>query len=113
MDQLYYGDENEAFINKATDVGTKVVNSIYMLWILGVIGHGNKLTRMVNENKMVFNTPYDATIKRLINALEEYASRKETFADPDVYLDQLKKSCAKEINNSLDLLSKIAPKNFG
>lgn len=113
LDQLYYGDENEAFINKATDVGTKVVNSIYMLWILGVIGHGNRLTRMVNENKMVFNTPYDATIKRLINALEEYASRKETFADPDVYLDQLKKSCAKEINNSLDLLSKIAPKNFG
>lgn len=109
LDQLYYGDDNEAFINKAPDIGTKVVNSIYMLWITGVIGNENRLTKSVNNNKLLFNHPYEGTITRLINALEEYGRRKETFAEPEVYLDQLKKSCATEINNTLDRLSKIAP----
>ncbi len=109
LDQLYYGDDNEAFINKAPDIGTKVVNSIYMLWITGVIGRENRLTRAVNNNNLIFNHPYEGTITRLINALEEYERRKETFAEPEVYLDQLKKSCATEINNALDRLSKIDP----
>ena len=109
LDQLYYGDENEAFINRASDIGTKVVNCIYMLWLSGAIGHENKLTHVTNKNELIFNYPYEGTITRLINALEEYGRRKETFAEPEVYLDQLKKSCATEINNVLYRLSKMDP----
>ena len=109
LDQLYYGDENVAFINRAPDIGTKVVNSIYMLWLSGVIGHENKLTHVTNKSELVFNHPYEGTITRLINALEEYGRREETFAEPEVYLDQLKKSCATEINNSLDRLKQLYP----
>ena len=104
IDRLYYGDEAEAFITSEPDIGRKVVNAVYLLWEQGVISlhdyymgfppnNGNKpncLTLYVHK--------YSEQIQRLIAALDEYKAKRNTFDDPDQYLELLLSSVANEIN---------------
>ena len=38
IERLYYGDENISFINTVPDEGRKIVNCVYVLWEMRVIG---------------------------------------------------------------------------
>ena len=108
IDQLCYGDESESFINIVPDKGRKIVNCIYVLWELDVIYY--------YENFMYGGTPFDIIsseekrgaylvvkdysfqIKRLINSLNDYAQKKDTFPNPEMYLENILSSVANEIN---------------
>ena len=104
LDQLYYGNENEAFLNRASDKGTKAVNSMFMLWELNAIESGEKdyfNNRNLAEDEVVLDYPYAKPLIRLLETLENFQKSKSTYSDPDVYLDQIKKSVANEINAEL------------
>lgn len=104
LDQLYYGNENEAFLNRASDKGTKAVNSIFMLWELNAIESGENdyyNNRNLAEDEVVLDYPYFKPLIRLLRTLENFQESKSTYSDPDVYLDQIKKSVANEINAEL------------
>lgn len=119
IDRLYYGDENNAFINAESDTGRKIVNSVYLLWSQGVIsyfenwGYGyNSMAAMVSEFAsedeiqkvgIFLNVKeHHAPIRRLINTLNEFRERKDTYPDPDAYLEMLFASVASEINKEIE-----------
>ena len=90
IDRLYYGDENSYFINSVPDKGRQIVNSICLLWESGVLYH---------PPKGIIH--YEAEISRLLNSLKEFENKKETYPDPESYLEILKSSVANEINQSI------------
>ena len=106
IDQLCFGDESESFITATPDEGRKVVNCIYALWELDVIryyenfsiggscyGDGN------DRNGLYLLIPeYGEQIKRLINSLNEFKQKKDTFPNPEMYLENILSSVSKEIN---------------
>lgn len=122
IDRLYYGDENNAFINAEADVGRKIVNSIYLLWSQGVIsyfenykyGYNSVPSDFLNEDEIkrvgiFLNVREHSTpIRRLINTLNEFSERKDTYPDPDAYLEMLFASVASEINNEIDAKNLLA-----
>ena len=110
IDKLCYGDESISFINSAPDEGRKIVNCIYTLWELGVINYYENFlysgipTEFGDDEKRgtyLYIIKYDQEIKRLINSLREFSQRKETFPDPDMYLENILSSVANEINNQI------------
>ena len=107
VDQLCYGDESESFINSVPDEGRKIVNCIYMLWELGVIFYFDNIiynrTFGMEDNSGFYLgiRKYPDQIKRLINSLNEFRDKKETFPDSDVYLESLLSSVANEINSMI------------
>ncbi len=105
IERLYYGDENIAFINTVPDEGRKIVNCIYVLWDLGVI---NDLGQYMKNGYTVDHSgffmeilKYPLPISRLLGALNEYKSKKNTFPNPEQYLEILLSSVATEINNEI------------
>ena len=42
---------------------------------------------------------YETPIKRFINSLNEFSNNKDTYPNPEQYLEMLKSSVATEINN--------------
>lgn len=113
IERLYYGDENNAFIIAAPDEGKKVVNSIYYLWSAGVVayyenlmpgGMGMHTYSQEDDMKGMFINiqKFHSQIKRLILSLNEFEQKKETYPDPDKYLEFLLSSVATEINNEIE-----------
>ena len=112
IERLYYGDENISFVNTVPDEGRKIVNCVYVLWDLGVIHYF--------ENFMSPGMPmgypgegerngffldiarHPMSIRRLINSLNEYRSRENTYAEPEKYLEILLSSVATEINHEIE-----------
>ncbi len=108
IERLYYGDENIAFISSEPDEGKRIVNSIYYLWSLGIISYYENFMPQYgydqsNEIKgmYILINQFSLQIKRLILALNEFKSKKETFSNPDQYLEILLSSVATEINNEI------------
>ena len=115
IDRLYYGDENNAFINAEADVGRKIVNSIYLLWSQGVIsyfenykyGYNSVPSDFVNEEEIqkvgVFLNirEHSTPIRRLINQLNEFDQRRDTYQNPEQFLEMLFDSVAAEINKEI------------
>lgn len=108
IDRLYYGDENNAFISAAPNEGRKIVNSIYCLWEQGVIWYNDGIVKRVNcrrdydiDSMTIGICKYPIAISRLLTHLYEFRSNKDTFSDPDGYLEMLLSSVAEEINNSI------------
>lgn len=104
LDQLYYGNGNEAFLNKASDKGTKAVNSMFMLWELNAVGTEKSdffNERNLLEDELALYYPYAKALHRLLVTLQSFKQSESTYVDPDVYLDQIKKSVANEINKEL------------
>ena len=109
IERLYYGDESIAFIKSEPDEGMKIVNSIYLLWDLGVICYYENFRKeddgciggMLKNIQGTFLriNKYSVPIKRFLNSLEEFKRNEETYFEPDKYLNMLKASVAKEINN--------------
>jgi len=109
IERLYYGDDNNAFINSVSDDGRKIVNSIYLLWELGVISYFENYTHDMYEYSdnmkpaglFLHIVDYSTQIKRFINSLNEFERIKETYPEPEKYLEMLKVSIATEINNQI------------
>ena len=108
IERLYYGDENNAFINSEADEGKKIVNAVYFLWEQGIIGCyeqlfsndtiGYNVTIQKPKRFFLVLYKYETSIKRLIKSLDEFKQTRHTYSNPDVYLESLKNSVAKEIN---------------
>ena len=111
IERLYYGDENEVFVNAAPDVGRRIVHCVYLLWELGVIYYYEDIKPVdfytdpfedADRNGIYLQVvKYPASIKRLMNSLNEYRSRISTFAEPERYLEMLLSSVAVEINEEI------------
>jgi len=109
IERLYYGDDNNAFINTVSDDGRKIVNAIYLLWELGVVSYFENYSfdtyeyaDNVKPRGLFLNiVEYSTQIKRFINSLNEFERIKKTYPEPDVYLEMLKTSIANEINNEM------------
>ena len=112
IDRLYYGDENKAFITSEKNEGRKIVNCIYWLWKSGIIYYYEAPTESVNINYWKIggkNSPfsisvlnYALSIRRLIVQLNDFEKSKETYPDPDSYLEMILNSVATEINKALE-----------
>ena len=108
IDRLYYGNDNESFISAAPNIGRKIVNSIYYLWSMGVIGYYSNFYLGLSFDNPDFNGEYlkiyrfSSSIKRLVSSLNDFQGRENTFDDPDGYLEMLLSSVASEINKEIE-----------
>ncbi|MBR6366080.1 MAG: helix-turn-helix transcriptional regulator [Lachnospiraceae bacterium] len=113
IDRLYYGDESEAFITSETNEGRKIVNAVYYLWETDVISYYENFNSRSNTcfydgeddnpgGVYFFLNKHWAPLKRLITSLDEFKEKKETYPDPDKYLEILLSSVANEINREIE-----------
>ena len=103
IDELFFGNGSVSFITSAPDEGTVIVNCFVELWeqdAINVCLSSNKSTE--NLNKIILNRSPHA-IKRLMENLHEFERNKETYTNPDEYLEFVKQSIASEINNEKKL----------
>ena len=107
IERLYYGDDSIAFIKSAPDVGRKIVNSLYFLWEYEVVmciekpfGSFSESTKDKNGFWLVVSK-YPQAVSRLMKSLNEYKMNKETYPDPEGYLEMILSSVATEINKSI------------
>ncbi len=107
IERLYYGDENNSFINSVSDDGRKIVNSVYLLWEKEVIYYNDNYPRVLgmralyegaDAKELVSIGQYIEPILRLLKSLNEFRLKKDTFPDPEAYLEMLLSSVAAEIN---------------
>ena len=112
IERLYYGDDSISFINAAPDQGRKIVNCIYELWKMEVVDYHEyfmpggfpAMNYENNEQNGMFLMihRHAGSIKRLINSLNEYKLKKDTYPEPEKYLEILLASVATEINNEIE-----------
>ncbi|MBP3816967.1 MAG: helix-turn-helix transcriptional regulator [Butyrivibrio sp.] len=108
IDRLYYGDENNAFITTVDDDGRKIVNAVYLLWDKGVVWYHENLRYSVppsmddNNGYFLFISQFPEQIKRLIASLNDYKAKKDTFPDPEAYLEMILSSVASDINKEIE-----------
>lgn len=108
IERLYYGDEDTLFV-KDPDVGKRVVNAVYMLWEMGVVTYYESYTAgvMIHYDQkdavgtMLVLTRFQEQIRRLIGTLDEFKIRRNTYPDPDRYLEMILASVAAEINEAI------------
>ncbi|MBQ6638823.1 MAG: helix-turn-helix transcriptional regulator [Lachnospiraceae bacterium] len=110
IDQLIYGDDSESFINAAPNEGRKIVNCIYCLWEMGVIGYfftnmhpmyGVSGKPEKPDGRYIFVNKYSSQIERLIVSLNAFTEKKNTYDQPEKYLEMLLSSIANEINEEI------------
>ena len=99
MDELYYGNANEAFLTSAGDDANKIVNSFVMLCDLKVI---EKTKRGAYGGLSCFISLYQDAIERLVKALAVYKKNAITYSDPNLFLEQIKTSAVTMINQEID-----------
>lgn len=113
IDRLYYGDENEAFITSETDEGRKVVNAVYYLWEIDAMGYYENFSLRTSNSfyasgndqprgMFLLLQKYSTPIKRLITSLDEFREKKETYSDPEQFLEYLLSSVANEIDKEIE-----------
>ena len=108
--RLFYGDENISFINSAPNEGRQIVNCVYKLWEMGVADYYENIFSGYSSNGSVDGprdiylhiNKYPFQIKRLVNSLKEFRSKKNTFEEPDKYLEMILSSIANEINEEME-----------
>lgn len=112
MERLCFGDESESFIKQVPDEGRKIVNCIYTLWerkvifyceerVSPTISRGYYDGEEISQNFSLAIRRFILPIRRLISALEDYGDKKDTFDDPERYLEMLLSSAAREINSEI------------
>lgn len=112
IERLYYGDENISFVNSVPDEGRKIVNCVYVLWDLKVISYyENLMSHGIDAYSMerdeihgiyLFIVKHAMSIRRLINSLNEYRDKKNTYPEPEKYLEMILSSVANEINKEIE-----------
>ena len=111
IERLYYGDEDNAFVSSEPNAGKRIVNAIYYLWSVNVILYYENpmpgISRFADDQSeelkgmYIYINQFGQQIKRLILALNEFKVKKETFSNPEQYLEMLLSSVATEINNEI------------
>ncbi|MCR4555818.1 MAG: hypothetical protein K5766_03340 [Alphaproteobacteria bacterium] len=107
IDQLYYGDENNRFVSSVPDDGRKIVNSVYLLWQKGVlISNIFSESKVNNKIHITYNGDvtlacYNEQIVWLLNRLGEFNQKKDSFPDPDAYIEMILSSAVNEINKRI------------
>ena len=99
IDELYFGDDSVSFIEKAPNVGAKIINCMYEL----------VKERVLCVNEYSFTTrittlripQYTQQIVDLVDGLEIFFNKIDTYPDPDGFIRQFKDSAAKEINDMI------------
>ena len=111
IERLYYGDENNMFITSVPNAGRKIVNAIFFLWEKGVLYYDENaplpfgMNVLYNENNnggKILLFRFLQPLLRLIKSLNEFSYKKETFPDPDGYLEMLLSSVATEIDKEIE-----------
>ena len=110
IERLYYGDENNSFISSVPDDGRKIVNALYFLWEKRVVFFSDQGQHLMGINMMFGNENTDTAVilsrhitpvLRLLKSLNEFSMKKDTYADPNAYLEMLLSSVAAEINKEI------------
>lgn len=109
IDRLYFGDENASFIISAPDEGRKIVNALYLLWSEGMLyfyeDSVTRSTTIMDDTRYHSHlgiTKHMNPVKRLINGLEDFGKQKDTYPDPNAFLEMLLSSVAMEINKEIE-----------
>ena len=97
MEQLYYGDENVAFLTRESDEGHVIVNCISKLFELGIID--DCMAPSPTAKGLHIKRQQEAIVQ-LVYSLQDFYRRRKTFSDPESFLEQMKESYANEINQS-------------
>ena len=102
MDKLYFGDESTSFIESVPDRGMQIVNCFTLLFLSGTISKVEDESEygMGGTQPHVNLWNHAWAVKRLLGNLDEYKRNILTYPDPGVYLEQIKKSVANEINEN-------------
>ena len=104
MDDLFFGDANVSFITTAPDKGRVVANCVYQLWQYDVISRHYPSEDEERYGSSFYKKPvadlrsYSSAVERLLIMLDDFQRRKHTYKDPDLYLEQMLDSSAREIN---------------
>ncbi|MBP5354159.1 MAG: helix-turn-helix transcriptional regulator [Lachnospiraceae bacterium] len=109
IESLYYGESASMSSGFEADEGKRVVNSVYALWNMGVISYYESYTAgvMIHYDQkdavgtMLVLNRFKTQIRRLIGLLDEYKIRKNTYPDPEKYLEMVLASVAAEINEEI------------
>lgn len=99
IDELYFGDESNSFIEMAPNLGLKLANCICVLKEEGVLGGIVKDEYGGGETFIRLHN-YTWEVTRLIKSLDDFNMSKETYSDPDLYIEQLKDSFANSVNKN-------------
>ena len=113
IERLCYGDDNNAFINSVPDNGRKIVNSLFFLWETEVIKYEDyaPILNSMDKSYMIDTTDcvffvalnkHTAPIQRLLKSLNDFSKNKETFSNPEAYIEMLLSSVATEINKEIE-----------
>ena len=108
VERLYYG-EKAVQVNDEPDEGKRIVNAVYTLWSLGVISYYESYTAgvMIHYDQseaigtMLVLNKFKDQIRRLIGLLDEFKIRRNTYPDPQKYLEMVLASVATEINEEI------------
>ena len=104
MDELFYGDASVSFITSAPDEGRLIANCVYQLWQHDVMSRHYPSEDEGRYGSSFYKKPvadlrsYSSAVERLLVMLDDFQQRKHTYKDPDLYLEQLLDSSAREIN---------------
>ena len=98
IDELCYGDASLSPITTASNKGDVIVNCFMALWEQGAIdSEGSKNGSESGRYGLKLKSHANG-IKRLMDNLYEFEIRRNTYADPDGYLEYVKQSVSSEIN---------------
>ena len=104
IEELCFGDASVSPITTAPDKGRLIVNCIYQLWDNGVIGQHcpTEDERRYSPSNYIHPVAdlghYSWAVAGLLETLDKFEERKHTYRDPDLYLEQVLDSAAREIN---------------
>lgn len=99
--------ESNSFISSVSDDGRRIVNSVFLLWPMNVITYHDNVPHVLElnnmyeaeaDNSIVSLSNHIMPILRFLKSLHEFSMNKDTFTDPDAYLEMLFSSVAAEIN---------------
>ena len=98
IDELCYGDASMSPITTASNKGDVIVNCCVALWEQGAIDAVGSKNGSKSGYDGIKLQGHVTGIKRLMDNLYEFGIRRDTYADPEGYLEYVKQSVASEIN---------------
>ena len=97
IDELFYGDASVSFITTAPDKGAVIANALVALWEQGCIYTEEPPNCEDIDYKEITLKRFDEPIYRLLDALNDLERKKDTYKDPQEFLEIVKQSVAEEI----------------
>lgn len=95
-----YGDASVSFITTAPDTGSVIANALVALWEQGCIYTEEPPNAECIDYKEITLKRFEGPICRLLDALNDLERKKETYSDPQEFLDIIKNSVAQDIRLS-------------